>query len=582
METDLFTLASFVLFTALVGIVSYRITHRAKDVGARGYFMASGGLSGWFIAGSMMLTNLSVEQLVGLNGDAYAHNLSAMAWECTAALSTIALALFFLPRYLRGGFTTLPQFLEERYDARTRRIVSALFIVGYTLVVNPSGLYLGAITFNQIFGVQALLGLSYPATITLLVVASGVIGALYAVFGGLRGVAVSDTINGIGLLIAGLMIPVLGLVALGHGDLHSGLQQILAQAPEKLNAIGGGHDSVPFGTLFTGMIFANLFYWCTNQSIVQRTLAAKSLAEGQKGVLLSGLMKLLVPVIMLVPGVIAYHLYASQPLTRPDLAYPTLVATLLPFWAKGFFVAVLFGTVMSHFNAVLNSTATLIAYDFYKPWRPQAADAELIRVGKRASVAIAVLSLLIAPLLIYAPDGIYAVMRRFTGFFNIPIIAVVLMGMFDRTVGARPAKIVLVAHVAIYALLVFVLNVDKRYGLHFIHLMGILFVAEVALMFALRKRFARAVPYAPVVREHADAMPWRYARSMSTLLVALLVSVYLTFSPLGLASSNGPSAIYPFAMAILWSAALVLAWAFARRRRSHASALAGAMDSVRR
>jgi SSS family solute:Na+ symporter len=582
MEMDLFTLASFMFFTALVGIVSYRITHRAKDVGARGYFMASGGLSGWFIAGSMMLTNLSVEQLVGLNGDAYAHNLSAMAWECTAAISTIALAMFFLPRYLRGGFTTLPQFLEERYDARTRRIVSALFIVGYTLVVNPSGLYLGAITFNQIFGVQALLRLSYPATITLLVVASGAIGALYAVFGGLRGVAVSDTINGIGLLIAGLLIPVLGLAALGHGDLHAGLREVLDHAPEKLNAIGGAHDSVPFGTLFTGMIFANLFYWCTNQSIVQRTLAAKNLAEGQKGVLISGLLKLLVPVIMLVPGVIAYHLYAGHELARPDLAYPTLVATLLPFWAKGFFVAVLFGTVMSHFNAVLNSTATLVAYDFYKPFRPDAADTDLIRVGKRVSVLIAVLSLMIAPLLIYAPDGIYAVMRRFTGFFNIPIIAVVLMGMFDRTVGARPAKIVLVAHVVVYTLLVFVLDVDKRFGVHFIHLMGILFVAEIALMFALRRRFARAVPYAATLREHADATPWRYARSMSVLLVALLVSVYLTFSPLGIASADGPSAVYPVAMAILWTVAMVFAWTFARRRRSSADALARASGAARR
>ncbi|VVD60158.1 sodium/proline symporter [Pandoraea eparura] len=573
METEIFTLASFAVFTALVGLVSWAITRRAKDVGARGYFMASGGLSGWFIAGSMMLTNLSVEQLVGLNGDAYAHNLSAMAWECTAAISTVALAMFFLPRYLRGGFTTLPQFLEERFDARTRRIVSGLFIIGYTLVVNPSGLYLGAITFNQIFGVQPLFGLSYPATISLLVVASGAIGALYAVFGGLRGVAVSDTINGIGLLIAGLMIPVLGLFALGHGDALAGLHTVLHAAPEKLNAIGGAHDSVPFGTLFTGMIFANLFYWCTNQSIVQRTFAAKSLAEGQKGVLISGLLKLLVPLIMLMPGVIAYHIYAGgSALTRPDLAYPQLVTDLLPFWAKGFFVAVLFGTVMSHFNAVINSTATLIAFDFYKPWKPSATDEQLIRVGKRASIAIAVVSLLIAPMLMYAPDGIYAVMRRFTGFFNIPIIAVVLVGFFNRQVGATPAKIVLISHVIVYSLLVFVLDVDKRYGFHFIHLMGTLFVLEVALMLFLSRRFARETPYSPTPRAHGDTTPWRYASSMSTFLIAFLVSVYLTFSPLGLANANGPGAAYGKLMAAVWCVAIVLAWRFAGRSNASARA----------
>ncbi|WP_256701814.1 solute:sodium symporter family transporter [Burkholderia sp. SRS-W-2-2016] len=556
---------SFAFFTALVGFVSYLFTRRAKDVGARGYFMASGGLTGWFIAGSMMLTNLSVEQMVGLNGDAYAHNLSAMAWECTAAVATVALAMFFLPRYLRGGFSTLPQFLEERFDATTRRVVSAFFVIGYMLVVNPSGLYLGAITFNQVFGVQALLGTSYPVTITLLVWFSGAIGAAYAVFGGLRAVAVSDTINGVGLLIAGLMVPVLGFYALGHGDFLSGFHLVATQAPEKLSAIGGPKDSVPFGTLFTGMIFANLFYWCTNQAIVQRTFAAKNLAEGQKGVLLSGLLKLLVPVVMMLPGVIAFHLYKSNPLARPDLAYPQLVADLLPWWAKGFFVAVLFGTVMSHFNAVINSTATLVAFDFYKVWKPQASDEKLIRVGKSASVAIAVVSLLIAPLLMYAPDGIYTVMRRFTGFFNIPIIAVVLVGFFNSKIAALPAKIVLLLHVIVYTLLIFVFKVDKVYGINFIHIMGILFVCEVALMLVLGQRYPRAVPYKPQFRQHGDLTPWRFASTMSVLLIAMLVSLYLTFSPLGIARHGGVTTDYIVWMAITWGVAAMLIAMFRRR-----------------
>lgn len=545
--------------------MSYLFTRRAKDVGARGYFMASGGLNGWFIAGSMMLTNLSVEQLVGLNGDAYAHNLSAMAWECTAAVATVALAMFFLPRYLRGGFSTLPQFLEERFDATTRRVVSAFFVISYMLVVNPSGLYLGAITFNQVFGVQEAFGTSYPVTITGLVWISGFIGALYAIFGGLRAVAVSDTINGIGLLIAGLMVPALGLLALGHGDFFAGLHVVATQAPEKLSAIGGPGDSVPFGTVFTGMIFANLFYWCTNQAIIQRTFAARNLAEGQKGVLLSGLLKLMVPIVMLMPGVIAYHLYSANPLPRPDLAYPQLVADLLPWWAKGFFVAVLFGTVMSHFNAVINSTATLIAFDFYRVWKPDASDDKMIRVGKTASIVVAVISLLIAPLLMFAPDGIYTVMRRFSGFFNIPIIAVVLMGFFNRRIDALPAKIVLLLHVISYTLLIFVFKVDRTYGIHFIHIMGVLFVCEVALMLALGKFFRRAQPYQAQARQHGDLTPWRYASRMSVMLMALLVSVYLTFSPLGVARSGGVSGHYYLWMGLTWAVALVLLVVLSRR-----------------
>lgn len=559
-----FTFGSFAFFTAVVGLVSYRITRKARDVGAKGYFMASGGLTGWFIAGSMMLTNLSLEQLVGLNGDAYAHNMAAMAWEVTAVLAIVALALFFLPRYLRGGFSTLPQFLEDRYDAHTRRIVSGLFVIGYTFIVNPSGLYLGAITFNQIFGVQEVFGLSYGATITVLVFTSGFIGALYAIFGGLRGVAVSDTINGIGLALAGLMIPVLGLMALGHGEIIAGFKHIMVHTPGKLNAIGGAHDSVPFGTVFTGMIFANLSYWCTNQAIVQRTLAAKNLAEGQKGVLLSGTMKLTVPLVTLLPGLIAFNLYADHPLARADLAYPQLVSDLLPFWAKGFFLAALFGTVMSHFNAVVNSTATLVALDFFKPLRPQTSDADLIKIGKRVSVGIAVLSLIIAPLLMYASEGIYGVIRKFNGFFNIPIIAIMLVGFFDRKVGALPAKIVLFAHVTIYTVFVIILNVDKRTGVHFLHCMGILFALEVALMLILRNRFARATPYTPVLREHGNLTPWRYTRSACTLLIAVLVSAYLTLSPLGIARVGGISTTYPFAMILLWAVALGLASRFAQ------------------
>jgi SSS family solute:Na+ symporter len=163
-------------------------------------------------------------------------------------------------------------------------------------------------------------------------------------------------------------------------------------------------------------------------------------------------------------------------------------------------------------------------------------------------------------------------MRRFTGFFNIPIIAVVLVGFFNRQVGATPAKIVLISHVIVYSLLVFVLDVDKRYGFHFIHLMGTLFVLEVALMLFLSRRFARETPYSPTPRAHGDTTPWRYASSMSTFLIAFLVSVYLTFSPLGLANANGPGAAYGKLMAAVWCVAIVLAWRFAGRSNASARA----------
>ena len=289
--------AFFMGFVAWTSYVKTRGEVATKD----GYFLAGRGLTAVFIAGSMLLTNLSAEQLIGLNGSAYGFNLSSMGWEVTAAVATVFMAFLFLPRYLAGAFSTLPEFLNDRFDGTVRALSAVLFMVGYGLITIPSVLYAGSIAVLQLFDVPALMGLSYTQSLVVTIVGIGVIGAFYAVFGGLRAVAVSDTLNGIGLLIVGLAVPILGLVALGDGSLGAGLHTIANTETQKLNAIGGPTDPTPFATLFTGMVFANLFYWCTNQYVIQRTLAAKSLAEGQKGVLYSGFFKVMVPFLMMLP-----------------------------------------------------------------------------------------------------------------------------------------------------------------------------------------------------------------------------------------------------------------------------------------
>jgi SSS family solute:Na+ symporter len=281
-------------FMLLVAWVAYR---KSKGgVATRdGYFLAGRGLTAVFIAGSLLLTNLSAEQLIGLNGSAYGFNLSSMAWEVTAAVATICMAFIFLPRYLAGAFSTLPEFLNDRFDDDVRRLTVLLFMLGYGLVTIPSVLYSGSIAVLRLFDVPQLFDLPYSQALTLTIVMIGSTGALYAVFGGLKAIAVSDTLNGMGLLLIGLAVPLLGLSALGDGSIGDGLHIVANTHTEKLNAVGGPSDPTPFPTLFTGMIFANLFYWCTNQYVIQRTLAAKNLAEGQKGVLFSGFFKVLVP-----------------------------------------------------------------------------------------------------------------------------------------------------------------------------------------------------------------------------------------------------------------------------------------------
>jgi SSS family solute:Na+ symporter len=539
---------------ALVAWISYRKTR--GDVSTQdGYFLAGRGLGATFIAGSLLLTNLSAEQLVGLNGSAYGFNLSSMAWEVTAAFATICMAFIFLPRYLAGAFSTLPEFLNKRFDDGVRRLTVVLFMVGYGLVTIPSVLYAGSIAVLQLFDVPGLLGVSDSQALWMTIVAIGLIGSVYAVFGGLKAVAISDTLNGIGLLVIGVTVPVLGLSLLGDGSVSSGLAIITSTDTQKLNAIGGPSDPTPFGTLFTGMILANLFYWCTNQYVIQRTLAARNLAEGQKGVLFTGFFKVMVPFMMMIPGIIAFHLYGPG-LSPIDQAYPRLVRDVLPGYASGFFLAVLLGAVFSSFNSLLNSAATLFCLDVYAPLKKQPVDDKtLIRVAKIASVVIALFSFVVAPLLQYAPEGLWQLIRMFTGFYNIPVIAVVLVGLFTTRVPAVGAKVAIVFHVIAYGLLRFVF--DDVVTLHFLHVYAILFVIEVAIMLLFGRLQPRSENWSYQPVQGVDLTPWRYAIPCAFTLMSCVVALYLLFSPVGLVGGLS-AAFWPLMLSLL--AVNVMVW----------------------
>ncbi len=554
----------------LVAVISWRKT-RGEVSTQDGYFLAGRGLSAVFIAGSLLLTNLSAEQLIGLNGSAYGFNLSSMAWEVTAAVATVCMAFIFLPRYLAGAFTTLPQFLCDRFDDSVRRMTVILFMVGYGLVTIPGVLYSGSIAVLQLFDVPALLDVSYSTGLLITIIAVGSIGAMYAVFGGLKAVAVSDTINGIGLLIVGITVPMLGLSALGEGSITEGLRIITTTNTEKLNAIGGPSDPTPFATLFTGMVFANLFYWCTNQYVIQRTLAAHDLKEGQKGVLFSGFFKVLVPFFMMVPGVIAYHLYGED-LATIDLAYPTLIRDVLPVWATGFFLAVLLGAVFSSFNSLLNSAATLFCLDVWAPLsRKPIGDAQMVRIARRASVVIALFSFSIAPLLQYAPEGLWQIIRIFTGFYNIPVIAIVLVGLFTTHVPSLGPKLVVGFHILAYGLFQFVLN--DVVSIHFLHLYAVLFVLEVALMLLVGYLAPRRDEWVIHQKRMVDLTPWRYAIPCAGTLLSCVVGLYLLFSPIGLV--GGVSVLFLPLLAALAMANLALWLWFVFGRAANRAAVMG-------
>ncbi len=525
------TILSFLSFTGLVAYLTWHITRRDDRSTSNGYFLAGRTLTFPLIAGSLLLTNLSTEQMVGLNGLAFIHGLPVMVWEVQAVVALVAMGLFFLPRFLRAGITTVPEFLEKRFDGGTRTIANAIFLSAYALILLPIILYTGATGMISILQLDVALGLDYTTTLWLIVIVVALIGGVYAISGGLRSVAVSDTLNGIGLLIGGLLIVWLGLRAVGGGDgAWAGWMTLRETHPEKLNSIGGPTNEVPFGTLFTGVLLINLFYWCTNQQIIQRTFGAKSLAEGQKGVLLTGGLKLLGPLYLVLPGLIAFHLFAGEGL-KADLAYGRLVSTVLPPALSGLFAAVLLGAILSSFNSALNSTCTLFSLGFYKSTlRPEADDQAVVRAGHWFGWGITLFAVVVAPLLAQT-ESIFGYLQRMNAMYFIPIFAVVLLGLLHRRLPPVAAKFGLIAGVVIIALGYFVPPFsDWAAGINGFHFVGLVFVFLIAVMLALAAWRPRAEPWVLAEATQIDLTPWKHAKLVGAVLVGVVILIYVAFA----------------------------------------------------
>ncbi|MCF4102550.1 solute:sodium symporter family transporter [Gillisia sp. M10.2A] len=523
---------SFVGFTALVAIISYLATRKTDETTSDGYFLGGRSLTAGVIAGSILLTNLSTEQIVGLNGQAFTEGILVMAWETLAAIAIVITALFLLPRYLKGGLTTVPQFLERRFDKTTKTIVSALFLSGYMVILLPIVLYSGGLALSTMFDIPNLLGIGDTEALWLCIWAIGIIGSIYAIFGGLKAVAVSDTINAIGLLVGGLFIPVFGLMAIGDGGILNGLETLVASHPEKFNSLGGPSASVPFTTIFTGMMLVNLFYWGTNQAIIQRALGAKNLKEGQKGLMLAAFIKILGPIIVVLPGVIAFHMFQGQ-LDNPDQAYPTLVNAVLPKPLVGFFAAVLFGAILSSFNSALNSSVTLFGIDIYKQYfNKDASEATVVKYGKRFGVLLAVLSMFIAPFIANAPHGLFGYLQEVNGCYSIPILTIVVMGYLNKRIPALGAKVAIFSGVGLYIfyLLLKYFVVGPESLPHFLHVMAIIFVLNVGIMMAIGKWKPRPEFYIQNYTKQVDITSWKYAKPVGVGICLLVVAIYIYFA----------------------------------------------------
>ena len=544
---------TFIGFTAFVAIISFYKTRNTEESSSDGYFLGGRSLTAGVIAGSLLLTNLSTEQIVGLNGASYASGLSVMVWETLAAIAMVVTAMFLLPRYLKGGLTTVPGFLATRFDVTTKTLTSVLFLTGYVVVLLPVILYSGSLAISGMFDVPELLGVTHTQSIWICVWGIGIIGSIYAVFGGLKAVAVSDSINAIGLLIGGILIPIFGLMMIGDGSILDGLSTLTTENPDKFKSMGGPTDPVPFYTIFTGMMLVQLFYWGTNQQIIQRALGAKDLKEGQKGLLLASFIKILGPLIVVLPGIIAFHLFQGN-LESADSAYPMLVKKVLPGAWVGFFAAVLFGAILSSFNSVLNSSVTLFGIDVYKEHINKNADEKMIvKYGKTFGVILAIASMFIAPLIANA-GSLFDYLQEINGIYSIPILTIIVVGYLTKRVPAIAAKIGLVSGCLLYIISQFfmkdyfinkALETAKATGVtdeaalslvevqaypHFLDVMAILFILNVVIMLIIGKIKPREEPFVQQYTKQVDITPWKYINHAGIIICIIVIGVYVYFA----------------------------------------------------
>lgn len=518
------TALTFIGFTLFVAFFSwYKL--RKDDISSRdGYFLGGRSLTGGVIAGSMILTNISTEHLIGLNGSAYKNGMIIIAWEVTSAIALVIAALYFLPIYLKMGLTTIPQYLENRFDSSTKTIVAFLLMVSFVVTLLPIVLYTGAINLESIFNVSEVLNVSLSEGIWITVITIGVVGSIYAIFGGLKAVAFSDSINAIGLIIGGLMVPVFALWDIGDGNILTGISKVYEYAPEKFNVIGKADSVLPFSTIFTGLMINQLYFWGMNQTIIQRAFGAKNMAEAQKGLLLTGMFKILIPLIIVLPGIIAYYYYSDQYYDNQDFIYPVLLGRVMPLGLLGFFAAVVLGAILSTFNSVLNSAATIFSLDIYKKLiHPNCSDKRLVRVGRLSSLVLAVLAILIAPLVGNAPEGLYQLMQQLNGIFFIPIASILIAGFFIPKITARAAKVGLFTGLAFYLITSFFLDT----GIHFIHIWAVEFILNLGLMVLVSSYFP-GKPNTFVSRPPVLEMkPWKYAKPVAAILCLVTVLIYI-------------------------------------------------------
>jgi len=393
-----------------------------QEKSAQDYFLASKSLPWWAIGASLIAANISAEQIIGMSGSGYAIGLAIASYEWMAALTLLIVGKWFLPIFLRNNIYTMPQFLERRYGTRIRTLMAVFWLALYIFVNLTSILWLGAIAIAQVVGMDQMLAL----------VLLGAFALAYQLYGGLKAVALTDIVQVSLLVLGGLLVTGMTLTHIGDGSLFAGLSELMRSHPEKFEMIltpdNPFYKDLPgLSVVLGGLWIANLGYWGFNQYIIQRALAAKDIREAQKGVVFAAFLKLLMPLVVVLPGIAAVML--APQLARPDEAYPSMMR-LLPTGVLGLVFAALIAAIVASLASKINSVATIFTLDFYAKRNADASEARLVRVGRIAACMAIVAAILTARPLLGGFDQGFQYIQEFTGFFTPGIVVIFLLGLF--------------------------------------------------------------------------------------------------------------------------------------------------------
>jgi SSS family solute:Na+ symporter len=420
-----------VLLIAIANFVSREKAGHQK--GTSDYFLAGRALPWWAIGASLIAANISAEQIIGMSGSAWVMGIAIGAYEWMAAVTLVIVGKYLLPVFLKHRIYTMPQFLEQRYDHRVRMVMAFFWLGVYVFVNLTSILWLGAQAINTVTGLSLPWGL----------VGLGLFAAAYSLYGGLKAVALTDIIQVTLLVLGGLFIAGIALDQVSGGEgMVAGFQVLLERAPEKFDLIftkdSSHYQYLPgVSVLIGGMWIMNLSYWGFNQYIIQRALAAKSVQEAQKGIMLAAYLKMLIPVIVVLPGVAAVML--APDLEAPDRAYPT-VMRLLPAGLLGLVFAALIAAIVSSLASMMNSISTIFTMDFYRHHVNREADEQkLVRIGRTVSFSAMVIAMIVARPLLGSFDQAFQYIQEFTGFFTPGVCALFMVGIFWNRATANGA-----------------------------------------------------------------------------------------------------------------------------------------------